>query len=217
MIKKVKEKNDKDDNIERGFKLKDIFNYFQNQLKPELTKTQKRRNERGIMNSIQLLNFKLKTRIAISDFKDKISRNTISTYGNCTLCNKRLNSLHLFKECTVTKLWESKLGFRDHCLQRREESFIDTKPIHLHKMNAMWITNWSIWKTYNKVRFEEINKEDAQYTLREIIRNEEHRFLISNKEIPKEFTKMPQTYFDMLTEYFKYRTINKEQKIISKD
>ena len=111
------------------------------------------------MRPIELLNSKLKTRIGIKDFKDKITRSSFFNYGNCALCNKKMSPTHLLIKCKVTELWERKLGFAKQCQKRRKESLIKTKPKHIYKRGAMWITNWSIWKTYNKIRFGEIKEE----------------------------------------------------------
>ena len=128
-----------------------------------------------------------------------------------------MNSIHLLHECSVTKLWECKLGFRDLCLERRRECFKELKPQNKHKMNAMWIMNWCIWKTYNKVRFDELNKEDAHYFLRETIKFEEHRFLLMHQKIPKDYEKIPEIYLHILSEHLKYRKIDHNHKITRKN
>ena len=130
---------------------------------------------------IQLINFKLKTRCAINDFKDRIAHNVLGLYGECSLCGEKMDIIHLLKQCAVVKSWELKLGFNFERKERVHKSFVSTKKNLILQMNSWWITNWAIWKTYCKVHHEEITLEEAHWDFKNNIINEEHRFLLGRK------------------------------------
>ena len=58
---------------------------LQKQIPIILTNKQKRWKEEGTMEPLKLLNFKIQTRPAIVDFKNRIARNALGTFDNCTL------------------------------------------------------------------------------------------------------------------------------------
>ena len=204
--------NSKNDKI----KTKDLMKILQKQIPIILTNKQKRWKEEGTMEPLKLLNFKIQTRPAIVDFKNRIARNALGTFDNCTLCGNKLDSIHLFLRCKITKLWEFKLGFKDEYEERTNNCFLLTKQNdnNKFKMNSYWITNWAIWKTYNFINHNEIKEEQIVHKLRNCIRTEEHRFLLNiiNKQ---KTNKISDENLIKITSRLRYRTIE-EGKIRAK-
>ena len=197
------------------FKIKHILNNLQLKRKPILTKTQQKWIQNRTLNPIKMLKAKTSTRIGIQDFMHRIARNQNNCNEDCALCGVKMgDSTHLISQCTVVKQWEREIGFAKLAKRRRKYQFTKMSNSSKFERNAMWIVNWSIWKTYQTIKHDEsIKQEKYIHIYKSMIKQEEFRFLLLHKNKDYSSSARKRHRMRCLTKHLRFYTLDQSQNI----